>query len=490
MPNARPEDRTDSAASQSSTWGPRVKTALDEVRQQGQLNARWLRVLEGDKTSGLPKDSEFLKDTLNLHKQEDAPRALEALCELTCRLPRGGGQPAQGKKPPYRPQDLDALYLAYKKNTPSIVLNNSVARTVKTLHALLEAGITPAQVKQACAMSLVRDIGAQLTASLAAYGGSFFTFNTVLAKLMRDGADDAVQAAAPPLAHTVASLIVHRFIRAAEMGPGWTRAVAAGENGETLGAILTKPGFAKTVAQYWPFFGPLLCASVNLPDPANTKDKPEKTDRAASRVEFRRDWGFVATAFVALHRILAFDREHVWLDASTEPKRLAMLGAIDELTSVPKTAASLAKYVLVRPLAGLFGMVLVDAHPKINKASEWMYGIKDSKSELDAGVQSVGISGYLKHKGLSLKRAALLMLPMGLFNTARGFTNSVPGSSALINVANDALLIGVWGYAMGEQERSIAKDESLKKENAGRASRQMMALARRAKDVAPAANPS
>jgi hypothetical protein len=77
------------------------------------------------------------------------------------------------------------------------------------------------------------------------------------------------------------------------------------------------------------------------------------------------------------------------------------------------------------------------------------------------------------------------MLPMGAFNTARSFTNSAPDYSNLINVANDTVLIGGWGYAMAEQERSIASDDNLKKENVARATRQTMALARRARDVAP-----
>jgi hypothetical protein len=65
----------------------------------------------------------------------------------------------------------------------------------------------------------------------------------------------------------------------------------------------------------------------------------------------------------------------------------------------------------------------------------------------------------------------------------------LPRYSDLINVANDAVLIGGWGYAMARQERMIVTDapapestvpaKSLQAENAARAARQITALARR-----------
>jgi hypothetical protein len=54
----------------------------------------------------------------------------------------------------------------------------------------------------------------------------------------------------------------------------------AGSGKAAPAAILTKPGFAKTVAQYWPFFAPLLWASLALPDPADTLDAAEKLERS------------------------------------------------------------------------------------------------------------------------------------------------------------------------------------------------------------------
>jgi hypothetical protein len=226
----------------------------------------------------------------------------------------------------------------------------------------------------------------------------------------------------------------------------------------------------------------------------DARSAAEKLDRSAGRVEFRRDWGFAASAGVALHRIFAFKREHVWLDASTEPKCLAMLAAIDELTSPLKTMTSLGKYAVVRPLAGLAGLVGWDAHPVINKASEWMGGVSPSK-EAGGADKRLSMWNYHLNIGLSGWRVGLLFLPMLAFNTARGFTNSVPDYSNLINVGNDALLIGGWGLAMAGQERLIATDapgedavipgKFLKTENVARATRQTMALARRARDVAP-----
>jgi hypothetical protein len=84
---------------------------------------------------------------------------------------------------------------------------------------------------------------------------------------------------------------------------------------------------------------------------------------------------------------------------------------------------------------------------------------------------------------------------MFVFNAVRGLANPTPDYSDLVNVANDALLIFAWGAVMAYQEREIATDapredavnpaKFLQVENAARAKRQTMALARRARDVAP-----
>jgi hypothetical protein len=467
-------------SSPASSWDPGVQTALKNQGEHNRIRMEWLKFLEGPDARGFPLKTPFLLDP---NTQPNTQADLDALKSLDKSLEAPSRD--QKSQPSSAPERFEALFAAYKEHTPAVILRGGALRTAKTLEALLKASITPEQLHRACFMSRARDIGAQLTASTAAYTGSFFTYNALLSYLMREKADLNVQLTLPPLVHTVASLGVARFLRTAEMLPGWTRAVEADQNNAASAAILTKPGFAKTVAQYWPFFGPLLWASLALPDPADTSDAAEKLDRSAGRVEFRRDWGFAASAGVALHRIYAFDREHVWLDASTEPKRLAMLAAIDELTSPFKTLTSAGKYVVVRPLAGLAGLAWWDAHPVINKASEWLWGVDSKNQSLTAGTESVGISDYFQKKGLSIKRAGLLGLPMGLFNTARSFTNSAPDYSGLINVANDAILIGVWGYVMAVQERSIATDDNLKKENVARSQRQTMALARRARDVAP-----
>ena len=435
------------------SWGDATGKALKSRREQSSVQMQWLNYLESPETLGFPRETSFLQDA-------DIWPSTQAELDALTRL--GQSLKAPPKDPKSQPAPaanrFEALFEAYKEHTPAVIRRGGALRTATTLEALLKACITPEQLHRACFMSFVRDVGAQLTTSTAAYTGSFFTYNALLSHLMRDKADPSVQLTLPPLAHTAASLVVARFLRAAEMGPGWTRAVGADSKGAASAALLTKPGFAKTVAQYWPFFAPLLWASLGTPDPVDAHSAAEKLDRSAERVEFRRDWGFAGSAGVALHRIFAFEREHVWLDASTEPKRLAMLEAIDELTSPWKTMTSLGKYAVVRPLAGLAGLVGWDAHPVINKASEWMWGAQPAEG-LGAGVESVGISGYFQKKGLSIKRACLLMLPMGAFNTARSFTNSAPDYSNLINVANDTVLIGGWGYAMAEQERSIASDD-------------------------------
>ncbi len=398
-----------------------------------------------------------------------------------------------GKLPQQPNEQFVQLFNAYKKHTPAIVLANSVERTAKTLKALLDAGITADKLETACTMSRIRDIGAQLTASTAGYLGSFFTFNSVLAKLIREQADPAVQSTLPALVHTATSLVVQRFLRTAEMYPGWTRPVEADSKGAPAGAITTDRGYQKTLAQYWPFFAPLLVASLGTPDPALATDPATRLDRTADRVELRRDWGFLATAGVALHRIYAFDREHVWLDASNPAKERTMRGAIAELTSVPQTAAALGKYVLVRPLAGAAGVMGLDLHPAVNAAYEWASGTaRDSKDERPAWPQPSGVSGLFSQLRTTAMRATALLSPMYLFNAARSLSNSAPGHSNLINVANDTLLIAGWGYAMAESEHRVATDPELSAENALRSQRQQVALARRATpaQVAPPAESS
>ena len=448
----------------------------------------WLRFLESSDADGFPRATAFLTDPSTLPNTQADLNALKSLAS-SLKTSHSDGK----SRGPSDAARFEPLYSAYKQHTPAVVLRGGVARTAKTLEALLKADITPDKLNTACRMSFVRDVGAQLTASTAAYTGSFFTLNALTSALMRDKADATVQLGLPQVAHTAASLLVARFLRAAEMSPGWTRAVEADSKGAASAAILTKPGFAKTVAQYWPFFAPLLWASLALPDPADTLDAAEKLERSAARVEFRRDFGFAASAGVALHRMWAFDREHVWLDASTEPKRLAMLAAIEELTGPLKTVASLGKYALVRPLAGLAGLAGWDAHPAINRASEVLSCVSGAQSGPEFAVKSVSISGYLQKKGLSASRGFLLMAPMAVFSLARSFTATLPRYSDLINVANDAVLIGGWGYAMARQERMIATDvpaqgstdpeKSLQAENAARATRQITALARRTAPV-------
>ena len=334
-------------------------------------------------------------------------------------------------------------------------------------------------------MSLLRDVGAQLTASTAAYAGSFFTFNALLAKLMQDEAHPDLQLAAPPLAQAVSSLLVQRFMRAAEMGPGWTRAVAPDAEGATAAAINTKTGFAKTAAQYWPFFGPLLWTSLCTPDPATAPDAKSAHDRGLHRVEMRRNWGFAASALVALHRIYAFDREHVWLNGSTPEKQKVMLGAIHELTSVKESLTSLGKYAVVRPLAGVAGLIGVDLHPVINHVSEKLYGLTHDMKNQPAWASSDDRSGLLSKKGSSFRRFATLWAPMAGFSLLRRFGSPLPDYSNMLNVANDAVLIAGWGGVMADMERHMASKDGLAEENGWRAQRQLTALARRAPEVAP-----
>ncbi len=260
----------------NTAWGPGVKTALDNQREHNRIGMEWLKFVESHNTHGFPPENSFLQDA-DIRPSTQAE--LDALTYLGEFLKAASKD--QNSQPAPAANRFEALFDAYKEHTPAVIRRGGALRTAKTLEALLKAGITPEQLHRACFMSFVRDVGAQLTTSTAAYTGSFFTYNALLSHLMRDKADPSVQLTLPPLAHTAASLVVARFLRAAEMGPGWTRAVEADSKGAASAAILTKPGFAKTVAQYWPFFAPLLWASLGTPDPVDAHSAAEKLDRSA-----------------------------------------------------------------------------------------------------------------------------------------------------------------------------------------------------------------
>jgi len=379
----------------------------------------------------------------------------------------------------HRHEKLQDLFAAYKKNVPPYGMEDNVTRTAKTLQALLEENITPTRLAWACRMSWIRDLGAQEVVSLAGYTSTFCLFNTVLAGALRQGMPAPVGVLAGAAAHAVTGLAMQRFLRAGEMYPGWTTAVEQGP--ADTKAIQTASGFSKIASQYWPFAGSLGYASLGTPDPLDAADKAGSLARTIVRVDTRRQWGFAATACVALHRMVIFNRDHSWLNATTEQERRTMIGAINELTSPWETVKAIPKYLVVRPVAGLAGLGGHDLHPWINEKSESSAGVTQEAKGKYLYQPNAGASlpsPLLEGKRVSLVRLSALFLPMMLFQVSRELAAADPEHSNAINVANDALLIVVWGLAMALAEQTVTLDPALSQESKSRASRQSIGLAR------------
>lgn len=386
---------------------------------------------------------------------------LIAVANERARLPR--------TDPDYRaPGTLDRLFNAYEKWTLGLILRNDVFRTAETVRALLEEGKTDKQVEQACIMSLIRDGLAQGATSTVGYVGSFFTFNSFLLHFMETGQPPSVQGGVPPLAHTAASLLGQRFVRYAEMQPGWTRPVGESKSGDTLPAILTDEGWWKVFSQYWPFFIPLLYASFNLTD---SKD----------RVKARLAGGFGASLGVAAHRMTTLRREFVCLDGTTPLKSMAMMAWIDETTGVMNSLLAALKYVTARPAAGAAGLIGVDLHKHWHRIYERMTGVSQQAKDAAPWPEQPELAGYFENFTNTLKRAADFYLPMLVFGSARAYANDFSDVSVWLNAGNDALLLGGWGVAMADQEKIVATDPGISRENKWRGERQVASLARRYK---------
>ncbi len=443
-----------------------------------QVTASWHRLCEQTRQQ-MPSAQSLLTHEALQPKTDEDLEACRALIACVAEHDQSGAKTA-------------ALLACLKSLLPPSVFTGSPKRIATTLQALLEDRTTPEMLHRASAMGWWRDFGAQLTVSTGGYVGSFFTYNGLLAKLMRSGAKPSVQGVVPPLAHTATSMAMQRFLRTAEMYPGWTRPVEADAKGVAAPAIKTDRGFLKTAAQYWPFAFALTAASAGTPDPATASSPAEALDRGASRVEFRRDWGFAATSGVAMHRMLAFDRDPVWLDASTPMKRQAMKGAIAELTSPMHTAAATLKYAVFRPIAGVAGLLGVDLHQRAYESWERMAGVTQESKSAHQWPKSEA-SPACQSPGLTLVRASALCLPMFAFSAFRALTGADPEHSLEANLGTDALLIAGWGLAMAGAERAVATDDGMRTDAAWRGERFMTSLARRAgppprpTDVAPAA---
>ena len=382
---------------------------------------------------------------------------------------------------------LNSLYKAYRDHTPAVIQTGDVRRMPTTLHHLLEAGITADKLRSACFWSKTRDIGAQLTTSTLAYLAGFYTLTGTHLSMSDAGYDPATREFAAPAALIASSLLAARFLRVAEMHPGWTRAVEAGPQGNPVAAIQTDAGFWKVAAQFWPFMASLAYIDLHTQDPATAPagsalSRELFRDRATQRMAS----GFVASLAVGLHRMFALTREHAWLDASTPDKARAMLGAIERLTRPRSIAAALPTYLVARPIAGLTSTFSsLDPIPQVNEMEERLSG---KPSNPQGGMEWPDRPSHLPraHQQTSqiAMRTLLLAAPLYLASVTRGLMNRECGPGGTSSYLTDVILLAAWGPAIAAIEWLTGSHPGFADENAFRAGREQVANRRQAPQAA------
>lgn len=380
---------------------------------------------------------------------------------------------------------LDALYTVYASNTPPGIQTHRVARTSATLEAQLELGYTPQTLRLAIFMSRVRDFFSQMSTSMAGYLGSWFAGACTTIAMLRKEVPETVTTPTSAMVIGVGSRATARFIRHAGMAPGWTRAVATDGTRQTVPAIRTFSGFARSTLAYWPFMASLSYVTWGTPDPAHTDSKAQRAQWALDRQEARRYYNIFATLGVGAHRYFtAPDREITWLNALDEPgdppgyRKHVMKGAIEELTNLEKTAKSAAWYVLARPFIGVWGaFYLGDAWRSIQST------MAQYNPAASAGGQTCGNSSDTKGHHPALEpvrmteaqairaRSGNLMMLAGLvavvaiINLARRTTADYPRGSHFIDSGLDILLLAAWGGIVSSVEVESLENPSIAEES-------------------------
>lgn len=383
------------------------------------------------------------------------------------------------------PDCADRLLAVYQEYIDRAVAQGDVSRAVRTVLALLQDGTSPETLRWACRMALARDFLSQEVVSQVGYWASFGAFNTLALQLKEDEAHPALLSTLPLALHTVAPLVAQRWLRHAEMAPGWTRPIGQGPNGEILPAVETDEGRAVIERQYRVFLGSLGLATGEAYFGDNDR---------WSRTEIRRSWGALAAALVALDRHLGFRRDHPWLDASTPDKHRIMRGAIDELTSPVNTATALAKYVVVRPVVGALSMVWnafagSDLHGRLYRSWEHVAPAQpasgssqrsDAKANGMPELPPVAPAGVFQGWRTTAARMSLFAAPMALYSQLRSAPDALDGLDAVgLHAVVDNVLVWTWGPAMYQQERITAGDPGIRQENQGRARQWAASLGRR-----------
>ncbi|MDH4374686.1 MAG: hypothetical protein QE494_00135 [Ramlibacter sp.] len=431
--------------------------------------------------------------------------------ELLARIPRpdratadrlvalatwASGLHAQAGGPPPDPQKFLALGKALEQILPTSVRQHEPGRVVGVLEALARAGVTAERLQLACfTAKWVRDFPAQLASSGVGYTCSFMIFNTLMEQFW---GDQAKSGSVPVVAHTALSMTAQRWLRMAEWLPSWTKAIEPDSLGKPAPFIKTPRGFLLATAQYWPFLASLAYGSYGVSEPRG-------------RVEAFRNFGFAATAGVALHRLLFLSRDYPWLDASTPRHRTAMLQSIDELCSWQSTAEAVVKYVTVRPIAGFGGLILgQDWHPTlVEPATRPAPAPAQAQAQAQAGQAAapgqavavaaqaaVAVPDVLPPRELaplmdagrtSAKRCGLFCVPMLLFSVAKSLAEGVGLNSDLVGTVNFLTLIPGWGIAMALNERYVVNDPGIAAESKSRGDRLRAIQARQYDAAHPAA---
>ena len=406
---------------------------------------------------------------------------LVALATWASALPAQGGG---GGPPPHdhllTRQQFLALGQALEEIFPSSVRQHEAGRVAGVLDALARAGVTAERLQMACRNAKwARDFPAQLASSGVGYTCSFMIFNTLMEQFWGDA---AASGSLPVLAHTLLSMTAQRWLRMAEWLPGWTKAIEADGLGKPAPFITTPRGFRLATAQYWPFLASLAYGSYGVSEPRG-------------RVEAFRNYGFAATAGVALHRLLFLSRDYPWLNASTPVHRSAMLQSIDELCSWQSTAEAVVKYVTVRPIAGLGGLLSgQDWHPTLvepattpapaQAQAQAQAGQAAAPGQVAAGAaQAAGavaatnvlpprlLDSVKEEVATSAKRCSLFCVPMLLFGVVKSAAQAAGLSSDLVGTVNFLTLIPGWGIAMALNERYVVNDPGIAAEGTSRGDR-------------------
>jgi hypothetical protein len=394
----------------------------------------------------------------------------------------GGGGPPPGR--PLTRHEFLALGQVLEEVFPSSVRQHEAGRVAGVLEALAHAGVTAERLQMACrSAKWVRDFPAQLASSGVGYTCSFMIFNT----LMEQFWDDPVASAAwPVLAHTALSMTAQRWLRMAEWLPSWTKAIESDGLGKPAPFINTPQGFLLATAQYWPFLASLAYGSYGVSEPRG-------------RVEAFRNYGFAATAGVALHRLLFLSRDYPWLNASTPGHRSAMLQSIDELCGWQSTAEAVVKYVTARPIAGLGGLLLGrDWHPQLVEPATPAPAQAQAPAQVAAVAAQAAVAApdvlpprelapFIDAAKTSAKRCSLFCVPMLLFGVVKSAAQAAGLSSDLVGTVNFLTLIPAWGYAMATNERLVVNDPGIATESKSRGDRLRAIQARQYDAAHPAA---